>query len=117
MYLHYLENAKALESFMVFSGDNVNLITDGDPQRLAAAVVTQQYFDVMGVQPFLGRGWIEGEDRPGAEPVAVLGYSLWEQSFGRDRSVVGRLVEMDGVQRRVVGIMPEGFAIGLLRSE
>lgn len=111
MYLHYLENAKALESFTVFSNANVNLITDGDPQRLAAAVVTQEYFDVLGVQPFLGRGWIEGEDRPGAEPVVVLGYSLWEQSFGKDRSVVGRLVEMDGVQRRVVGIMPEGFAV------
>ena len=111
MYVHYLENAKALEAFTVFSGDNVNLITDGDPQRLSALQVTQQYFEAIGVQPFLGRGWIEGEDRPGAEPVAVLGYSLWEQSFGKGRSVIGRLVEMDGVQRLVVGIMPEGFAV------
>ncbi len=111
MYLHYLENANSLEAFAVFSNANVNLVTDGDPQRLSTLVVTQQYFEAMGVQPFLGRVWIEGEDRPGAEPVAILGYSLWEQSFGKDRSVIGRLVEMDGVQRRVVGVMPEGFAV------
>ena len=111
MYLHYLENANALEAFAVYSDDNVNLVTDGDPQQLAGMAVTQEYFDVMGIQPFLGRAWIEGEDRPGAEPVVILGYSLWEQSFGKDRSVIGRLVEMDGVQRRVIGVMPEGYAV------
>ena len=63
---------------------------------------------MIGIQPFLGRGFIEGEDRSGAEPVAVLGYGLYEQTFGGDRSVVGRVVEMNGVQRRVVGVMPEG---------
>ena len=111
MYLHYLENANALEAFAVYSDDNVNLVTDGDPQQISAVAVTQQYFDALGIQPFLGRAWIEGEDRPGAEPVAILGYPLWEQSFGKDRSVIGRLVEMDGVQRRVVGVMPEDFAL------
>ena len=111
MYLHYIEHARSLEAFAVYNDANVNLITDGDPQRLSALVVTQQYFDALGVQPFLGRGFIEGEDRVDAEPVAVLSYALWEQSFGQDRSLIGRLLEMDGVQRRVVGIMPEGFAV------
>ena len=109
MYLHYLENARSLEAFAVYTQANVNLITEGDPQRLSAIVVTRQYFDALGIQPFLGRGFIDGEDRVDAEPVAVLAYSLWEQSFGSDRSLIGRLVEMDGVQRRIVGIMPEGF--------
>jgi putative ABC transport system permease protein len=111
MYLHYLESARSLEAMAVFSNDNVNLITEGEPQRLYAARVTQPYFDVLGVRPFIGRAFSEGEDRPGAEPVAILGYSVWEQSFGRDRSVVGRLVEMDGVQRRIIGVMPEAFAV------
>ena len=110
MYVHYLENAKALEYFAVFSQGNVNLITDGEPQRLSSSEVTYQYFDVIGIQPFLGRGFIEGEDRPGAEPVAVLGFGLYQQTFGGDPSVVGRVVEMNGVQRRVVGVMPDGAA-------
>jgi predicted permease len=110
MYLHYSEGAREVESLAVFSNANVNLITEGDPQQLSALQVSQPYFDVFGVQPYLGRGFAVGEDRPGAEPVAVLGFALWEQSFGGDPSVLGRVLSMSGVQRRVVGIMPEGFA-------
>ena len=110
MYLHYLKGLKTLSSFAVFDQDNVNLERTGDPERLAAADVTREFFDVMGVQPVLGRGFAEGEDRKGAEPVAVLGYGLWQRSFGGDAGVVGRTVEMDGVQRVVVGVMPKGFS-------
>jgi predicted permease len=108
-YLFYGESFRSLESFAVFSDDAVNLVTDGEPHRLQAARVTRGFFDVMATQPMLGRAFTEGEDRPGAEPVAILGYGLWQQSFGRDPSVVGTVVEMDGVQRRIVGVMPEGF--------
>jgi len=109
LYLHYLENARAVESFSVFSDDAVNRFTEGAPRLLSASLVTQQYFRVLGVQPFLGRSFLEGEDRTGAEPVAILGYPLWEETFGKDPSVVGRVVEMDGVNRRIVGVMPQGF--------
>ncbi|HSM60535.1 MAG TPA: ABC transporter permease, partial [Longimicrobiales bacterium] len=51
-----------------------------------------------------------GDDRPGAEPVAVLSHAVWEQSFGSDPAVVGSLQELDGVRRRVVGVMPPGFS-------
>lgn len=111
MYLFYFENAKELDAFAVTSNTNINLVGEGDPQLLAAAQVTQQYFDVMGIQPMLGRAFAEGEDRPGAEPVAVLGYALWEQSFGRDPGVLGTLVEMDGTRRRIIGVMPEGAMV------
>ena len=109
-YLYYQEEMRSLQSFAVFSEDNINLITDGEPQRVTAASVSQEFFDVLGVAPLLGRGLLPGEDREGApEPVAVLGYGLWRQTFGGDAGVVGRVVEMDGVMRRVVGVMPEGF--------
>jgi len=109
-YLHYLENFTKLSAFAVFSDDNVNLVTGDEPQRIQGAVVTREFFDVLAVPPLLGRGFVQGDDLEGAEPVAVLGYGLWQQTFGGDRNVVGTVVEMDGVQRRVVGVMPEGFA-------
>ena len=109
-YLHDLDGLHTLSSFAVFTDDNVNLIIGGEPQRVRGAVVSQEFFDVMGVPPMLGRGFVAGEDRKGAEPVAVLGFALWQQTFGSDRGVIGRLAEMDGVNRRVVGVMPEGFA-------
>ncbi|MDH3272237.1 MAG: ABC transporter permease [Gemmatimonadota bacterium] len=110
MYLHYAEYVRSLQAFAVYDDDNVNLITDAEPQRLNGLRTTQRYFDVIGVQPFLGRSFAEGEDRPGAEPVVVLSYGLWERSFGADRDIIGRIVEMDGVQRRVIGVMPDEAA-------
>ncbi len=109
-YLHYLDTFRSLSSFAVFTDDNVNLVTGGEPQRVGGAEVSQAFFEVLGTTPLLGRGFAAGEDRKGAEPVAVLGFALWQQAFGSDPAVVGRVVEMDGVGRRVVGIMPEGFA-------
>lgn len=111
MYVHFLEQARELSAFAVWMDDNVNLMVDGEPRRLSAVQVTEEYFDVWGVQPALGRAFVEGEDREGAEPVAVLGHGLWQDAFGGQRDVVGRLVEMDGVQRRVVGVMPAGSAL------
>ena len=110
-YLHYSEHFRSLESLAIFGEETINLITDGDPQRLRAARVSQPIFEVLGVPPMLGRGFAEGEDELGAEPVAVLSYGLWRQTFGGDASILGRLVEMSGVQRRVIGVMPEGFEI------
>jgi len=108
-YLRYQEGLHTLESFAVFGEATVNLITDGDPKRLVAADVSQEFFQVMGVSPERGRGFAPGEDRLGAEPVAILGHGVWQQDFGADPELVGQLAEMSGVRRRVVGIMPAGF--------
>jgi len=111
LYLHYKEHAQAIESFAVFADDAINLITDQEPRQLTASQVTYEYFDVVGIQPFMGRAFAEGEDLVGAEPVAILSHALWGSAFGSDPSVLDRTVEMDGVQRRVIGIMPEGFIV------
>ncbi len=110
MYLRYLKESKTLSAFAVYKQGPMNLERTGNPERVAAAEVTREFFDVMGVHPFLGRGFAVGEDRKGAEPVAVLGYGLWQTAFGGDPSVVGRTVDLNGVQRLVVGVMPRGFS-------
>jgi putative ABC transport system permease protein len=109
MYLLYAEQGRTLERLAAYNRDNVNLMLGGEPERVSSARVTEGFFEVLGVRPALGRGFQPGEDRAGAEPLAVLGHGVWERSFGGDPGVVGRVVEMDGVQRRVVGVMPEGF--------
>lgn len=111
LFLHYLERAREVDAFSVMSNTNVTLVSDADPQQLDASMVTQEYFDVLGVHPFIGRGFAAGEDRPGAEPVVVLANSLWTQTFGGDPAVIGTLIEIDGVQRRVVGVMQSDFGV------
>src|SRR5438094_183810 len=56
-------------------------------------------------------GFTDDEDRPGGAPVAVLSYPVWQNRFGGDPEVLGRVVELDGVARPVVGVMPRGFAL------
>ncbi|MGQ0650141.1 MAG: ADOP family duplicated permease [Gemmatimonadaceae bacterium] len=88
---------------------DLTLQQDDAPTRLLPGIATTaEFFTVLGVNPILGRAFQKGDDEPGAEPVAVLSYSLW-QELGGDRDILGRSVRLDGQSRTVVGVMPRGF--------
>jgi putative ABC transport system permease protein len=79
-------------------------------ERVSGALVSANYFDLLGARPSIGRGFLPGEDAgSGAPPVAVLGHACWERSFGADRSVLGRAVLLNGRPFTVVGVAPAGF--------
>lgn len=81
---------------------------DGPARLLKGYSSSAELFDVLGVRPALGTGFRGGDDRVGAEPVAVLSHSLWRELGGRP-SIVGERIELSGEQRTIVGVMPEGF--------
>ena len=78
----------------------------GDPSRIFFAGVSAGFFDVMGVQPMLGRGLRPEDDVPTARAVAVLNYAAWVRRFGADPSVVGTSMTLDGDKVEIVGVMP-----------
>jgi predicted permease len=79
------------------------------PARLVPGIATSvELFDVLGARPYLGRGFRAGEDVPGAEPVAVVSYGLW-QELGGTPAVIGMRLVLDGAPTTVVGVMPRGF--------
>ena len=80
----------------------------GDPERVIGAVVSSDYFSVLGVKPELGRVFTRDEDKPGASPVIVLSHGLWQRRFGGDQSIIGREIDLGG-KTTVIGIMPAGF--------
>jgi len=86
------------------------ILRDGDaPARLVSNVAaSSELFDVLGAVPVLGRGFRAGDDVPGAEPVAVLSFGLWQEAGGRP-SIIGSRVTVDGMPRTVIGVMPRGF--------
>jgi putative ABC transport system permease protein len=89
--------------------DDVTLEFAGQPLRLIPGVaVSAELLDVLGTPAFLGRTFRPGEDLVGAEPATVLSYSLW-QALGSDPGIVGRSLQLGGVARTVVGVMPQGF--------
>jgi putative ABC transport system permease protein len=110
---NFLDWRAATRSFEAVAAEDFawfNLSGSGDtpPQRLHGALVSPDFFRVMGVQPALGRGFAPDEERSDAR-VVLLGHSVWMQRFGADRGVVGRSVLMNGERYQVVGVMPAGF--------
>ena len=85
------------------------LESPGAPLRLVEAIaVSAEFFDVLGTSPMLGRTFREGDDVLGAPLTAVLSYGLW-QELGSDRAIVGKPIQLGGLPRTVVGVMPRGF--------
>jgi predicted permease len=95
----------------------INLSTEeGRPERVSGGQLTVAAFEALGVQPILGRGFHAGDDRPGADPVALLGYDLWRDRYRSDPGIVGRTIRANGVPRTVIGVMPEKFAFPIRES-
>jgi putative ABC transport system permease protein len=109
--LEYLQqNAKSFVAVAAFSpGWGVALTGSGEPQQLNAARVSTNFFTTLGARALAGRTFGDGESSPGTWSVAVLSHSLWSTQFGRDSTIIGRIVQMDGVPTRVIGVMPADF--------
>ena len=90
-------------------GSGFNLVGDGTPERVIGSRVTHEFLSVFGVEPAIGRDFLPEEDRPGAGRVVILGHSLWRNRFGADRSLIGRVVVLNGEPYTVVGVAPEWF--------
>ncbi|HEU4630992.1 MAG TPA: ABC transporter permease [Gemmatimonadaceae bacterium] len=78
---------------------------DGAPVRIQTGIVSGNYFDVMGLEPVLGRLLGPGDDGPAAEPVVVLSYRFWQEHFGGDPHIVGRTVRLNDRLSQVVGVV------------
>ncbi|MBC7894050.1 MAG: ABC transporter permease, partial [Cytophagaceae bacterium] len=90
-------------------GYDFTLGGEGEPERVVSALVTADFFSMLGVGPAQGRFFSKGDDVPGAEPVVVLSDALWRRRFGGDPSLIGGTVELDGIRRQVIGIAPPSF--------
>jgi putative ABC transport system permease protein len=110
-FLQWRERSRSFESLAAFSQNRVTLTGSGEPQELAAITVTADIFDVLGVSPVLGRGFVAGEDAAGAPRTLILSHAAWQRQFGGDPSVVGRSVTINGEAMTIVGVTARGFEI------
>jgi predicted permease len=108
-FLRLRPNFPGFERMAAYRPEDLTLESPGQPLRLIPGIaVSSELFDVLGRSPALGRTFRQGEDLIGAEMVAVLSYSLWEE-LGSDPNIVGKPLQFGGVARTVVGVMPQGF--------
>ena len=82
-----------------------------------AADVTASFFDVLAVDPLLGRVFTDEDDQPGQNDVVVLGHGAWQLYFGGDGDIVGMPIQLDGRTYTVIGVMPESFRAPLGQAE
>ena len=90
-------------------GHEFNLTGLGEPVRLAGTFVSAELFSVLGARPERGRTFYPGEDAAGQDHYVILSHALWQQRFAGDPAIVGRSIELEGISRQVVGVMPESF--------
>ncbi len=85
-------------------------LTDGEEaEYVPAAVVSANFFPVLGVAPLLGRNFLAEEDQPGAPGVVLVSHGFWQRVLGGAPDVIGRVITLDGEKRTVVGVMPPAF--------
>lgn len=109
-YEDFRDRNRVLSGLAAFLPWRLDLAAGDEPEKVMSKLVSANYFDVLGVEPALGRFPLpdEANDRS-AQPVAVLNHAFWRSRFGGDRSVVGRTLRLNGVRFVVVGVAPEGF--------
>ncbi|HJS59164.1 MAG TPA: ABC transporter permease [Vicinamibacteria bacterium] len=96
----------------------VSVAGPGEPERVAAAYVTANLLELLGVPPALGRGFRQDEEHEGRPRVVALSHAFWQRRFASDASVIGRSVRLDGEPFEIVAVLPAGFLLpGDMRSE
>lgn len=112
-YPEYLEWRQMSHAFSALAGysayGTVNFEGPAGPMALHRVAGTDNFFDVFGVNPILGRTFAPGEDQDGKNDVVVLSYETWQQLFGGQSSVIGQKVKLDGNAYTIIGVMPAGF--------
>jgi len=110
-YRDYRDNLKLISEIAVARFTPLSVGADGRTDRAWAELVSANYFDLLRVKPVLGRGFLpeESGDKPGAFPVAVISYKMWQERFGGDPSVLGRKIRLNRNELTIVGVAPREF--------
>jgi predicted permease len=102
----YREGTRSLDGLVEYHFMSFVLLNHGEPDRVDTGVVSSNFFDVLGVRPIHGRGFLDKDDDLGAEAVVLLSHAYWRKKFGGDAAVVGRAVEMNDKPHTIVGVLP-----------
>jgi predicted permease len=103
-------NCTLIDAFITDRIMSTTLNVGDRADRATGSVVSANYFDALGVHPFMGRGFLPGEDSGrNSHPVTVIAYLTWKQRYNSDPAIIGRTQMLNGVRHTIVGVAPEGF--------
>ena len=105
-YLSWKEQQHSFEDLAAIGYASLALTGRGDPEQLQGGTISPSLMPVLGIQPVAGRNFREGEDRPGAEPVAIISEALWRRRFGANPAAIGAHAVLNGASRTLIGVAP-----------
>ncbi|HSB10528.1 MAG TPA: ABC transporter permease [Blastocatellia bacterium] len=105
----WAEHNQVFQHIAAFMGQSLALIGEDQPLRVSGQSVSADFFQMLKVEPLLGRTFQAEEEKPGKGRVVVLSHGFWQRQFGGDPGIVGRNLTLDGSSYTVVGVMPAGF--------
>jgi len=108
-YIDWRDQSRSFAAMGAAEYWSPNLTGVDSPEHIKGLKVTQSLLPLVGVEPMLGRLFVEGEDNQGSEHEVILSHRLWQRRFSSDRNVLGRPIVLDGIAYLVVGVMPPGF--------
>jgi predicted permease len=111
MYKGLRDNNSVFSGVLARFGFSASVASRGQTDRASGELVSGNYFEVLGVQPAVGRVFNQDDDRvPGAQPVVVLSHSYWTRHFGADPSVLNKILLINNIEMTVVGVSEAGFS-------
>ena len=117
-FQRWRDNNQVFEELIASFHQSRNLIGRHEPARVRAALVSRNFFRLLGIQPVVGRSFLPDEHQAGAEPVAAISTELWTREFGGDRSAIGQKITLDRTLYTVVGVFdPAPLRLGSARTE
>ena len=109
-YKDYRDATSTIASLAAFTQRSLTIAdASGEPERFLGSTVSWNLFHLLGTPPIEGRNFVPDDDRPGAEPVVLLSYDVWERRYQKDRGIIGRSVNINSRPHNVIGVMPPRF--------
>jgi hypothetical protein len=97
--------------FAFFDYVRYTLTGNGEPQRLRGVGISQNFLDMLGVRPMLGRGFVDEECVWNGRKAVILSHAFWRQRFAGDRNIVGHSLVLNGEPAEIVGVLPPSFVV------
>ena len=111
MYLTFAEHNRTPQSIGVWISGTANVTGIAQPEEVHTTYISDGVLQTLNVPPAAGRWILTADQVPHSHEVAMLSYGYWQRRFGGDRSVIGRIIQVDSQSREIVGVMPRGFEV------
>ncbi|HEX9918084.1 MAG TPA: ADOP family duplicated permease, partial [Pyrinomonadaceae bacterium] len=108
-FLDWRAQQQTMEEIAAFRSANYVLTGVGEPERLDGRQISASFFNVLGVTPTLGRNFSPDEDKPGANPVVLIGHGFWQRRLGGDPAVINKTLQLSNETFTVIGVLPQTF--------